>query len=115
METLDNVFNKFFTRVGNVGIVPNSDIVKMTILSLVDDYGEEMVRCDGSYKRKLDDMIFDITGSSCLFGVGCCGDTRYDIGGGGGTNSIPSGCVINDDGCDDVEVATDDEIDGLFS
>lgn len=53
--------------------------MKVMLLSLIDDYGREMMECNPSYREVLQRLVGSIEGSSCLFGIGVCNDELFDI------------------------------------
>lgn len=86
----------------------------MVTLTLIDDYGLEMIGCNQSYERVLNDILDQITGSSCLFRVGSWDGERYDIGTGSAKEIVPPSFIVdNNDSCD-INVITCDDITNLI-
>lgn len=53
---MDDVLRRFFVHLEHTGSVSNRNLASVMIMSLIDDYGDEMVQCNGSWKRKIDDL-----------------------------------------------------------
>ena len=66
MVECGNVFKRFFTHLENTGSVSDPDFVKVMVLSLIDDYGDEIVQCNPCWERVLDDIAFSFRGTSCI-------------------------------------------------
>ena len=65
-EILDNLF----IHLENTGSISNSDLMKMTTLSLIDDYRDEMISCNKNWKGVLDRLDKYFINTSCLFRAG---------------------------------------------
>lgn len=67
METIDNTLCKFFARAGNLGGVSDSQFTGMTILSLLDEYEDEILQCDPSYSKIINAVRDHYSETDCLF------------------------------------------------
>ena len=65
MEMHDMIDN-MFRHLGNTGSISNSDLMKITTLSLIDDYKEDMIKCNRNWKRIIEDIESNLSGSSCM-------------------------------------------------
>lgn len=69
MVDLHNSLDVFFNHLGNTGSMPDKTLMKLMTLSLINDYKDEMVACNPSWKRTLEDIESSFMGTSCLFKI----------------------------------------------
>lgn len=51
----------FFTHLGNTGSVSNANLMKIMTLALLDDYKDEILACNPSWKRIISDLENQLT------------------------------------------------------
>jgi hypothetical protein len=79
MVNMHSILDGYFTQLKNTGYVSNKDLIKVMLLSLINDYGHEMIECNPSYKSILQTIVGKIEGSSCLFRIGICSNELFSI------------------------------------
>ena len=79
MVNMHSILDGYFTQLKNTGYVSNKELMKVMLLSLINDYGREMIGCNSSYKDILQTIVGKIEGSSCLFPIGVCNDDLFSI------------------------------------
>ena len=79
MVNMHSILDGYFTQLKNTGYVSNKNLMKVMLLSLINDYGHEMIECNSSYRGILQTIVGKIEGSSCLFPIGVCNDELFSI------------------------------------
>ena len=105
MVNMHSILDGYFTQLKDIGYVSNDNLMKIMLLSLINDYGHEMIECNPSYRNILQTIVGKIEGSSCLFQVGVCNDELQPI-------AIPPQYIQNLD--DNMSSITRTDIDNLM-
>lgn len=56
MVDLHNILDTVFVHLENTGSISNTNLMKIVTLSLINDYKDEMIACNVSWKRTLNDL-----------------------------------------------------------
>lgn len=56
MADLHNILDAMFMRLENTGSISNTNLMKVVTLSLINDYKDEMIACNESWRRILNDL-----------------------------------------------------------
>lgn len=67
MVNIHDTIDQFFMHLENTGSISDSNLVKITLLSLIDDYYSEIIACNPKWKDIIDEIIMSFRGTSCLF------------------------------------------------
>ena len=112
MVNMHSILDGYFTQLKNTGYVSNKDLMKVMLLSLINDYGHEMIECNSSYRGILQTIVGKIEGSSCLFPIGICSDELFSIDDELQPIAIPTQYIQNLD--DNMSSITRTDIDNLM-